>query len=98
MNDEDHIWLEEHIRTRIAELQVDESRRFIVSPVLRLICHKCNGRYPVGPEPVALAFGPAGATVYPGWVEICPICLHGHGAGDVLAVEMVQVISDLQTL
>lgn len=90
--------LQNLIRTRIAELQGDESRRPIVSPVLRLICNKCNGRYRVGPEPLALAFGPNGATVYPGWIEICPICFHGHAAGDVLAVEMVQVVSELQTL
>ncbi|MBE2200500.1 MAG: hypothetical protein IAE79_17930 [Anaerolinea sp.] len=83
--------LQELIRARIDE-------RPFVPPVLRLICNKCNGRYPVGPEPVALGFGPNGATVYAGWLEVCPHCFHGHIGGDVLAVEMVEVVNALQPL
>lgn len=52
-----------------------------------LRCAGCGGAYPLALDPLALAFGPDGATVLPGFVEVCPHCHHEHFPGDGLAVE-----------
>lgn len=51
-----------------------------------LRCNSCGRTYPMAEQPRALALSPVGATVLPGYTEMCPRCYHDHVAGDVLEV------------
>lgn len=51
-----------------------------------LRCANCGHTYPMAEQPRALALLPVGATVLPGYAEMCPRCYHDHLAGDVLEV------------
>lgn len=51
-----------------------------------LRCNSCGRTYPMAEQPRALALSPVGATVLPGYTEMCPHCRHDHAAGDLLEV------------
>lgn len=53
-----------------------------------LRCRACGNRYSMAENPRALALSPAGATVLPGYTEMCPNCYHEHRPGTVLEVSL----------
>lgn len=57
-----------------------------------LRCAGCGQQYEMALEPVALRLSAAGATVQPGYVEMCPHCFYEHVAGTVLDVEVHPVL------
>ena len=53
---------------------------------MALVCRGCDNAYDMAADPHGLALSPSGATVRPGYTEMCPSCYHEHLAGTVLEV------------
>ena len=62
------------------------SRQTYQRAKMALVCHGCGSAYDMATDPQCLALSPSGATVRPGYTEMCPACYHEHPAGTVLEV------------